>query len=162
MKTKSLATSCILLSVGFILHAIVPGIGTMKPDFLLAMMILAIVINPVFSMAMSIAFVASILSALTTVFPGGQILSFLDKFGSAIVIYLLFQFLKSKTYSIVLVSAVGTFISGIIFILGAMFISGMDTSLLSLIGIVVIPTTILNTILIKFVYERVLTRLKIV
>lgn len=163
MKTKSLVVSCILLSVGFVLHALVPGIGTMKPDFMLAMMILAIVINPTFEVALSTGLLAGILSALTSVFPGGQILSLFDKVIAAFVVLAILKgvgAMKPRS-KVVLVSAVGTLVSGMVFLTGACFVLNMGTSVFSLFPIVVLPTIILNLGLNDFIYTRVLSALKL-
>lgn len=150
MKTKSLVVSCLLLSVGVVLHALIPGVtflGGIKPDFLLAMMILAIYLSPDFKTALTSGVLAGILSALTTTFPGGQILSLIDKPIAALVTYCLVCAIKQSNFKLAIITFIGTVVSGIVFVSGAIILSGLNVSSLSLIGFVVFPTAVLNTLL---------------
>ena len=150
MKTKSLVVSCLLLSVGVILHALVPGVsflGGIKPDFLLAMMILAIYLSPDSKSAVTTGLLAGILSALTTTFPGGQILSMIDKPAAALVTYCMVRTLKQSNFKLPIITFIGTVVSGIVFVAGAIILSGLNISSFSLIGFVVLPTAVLNTLL---------------
>ena len=150
MKTKSLVISCLLLSVGVVLHALIPGIsflGGIKPDFLLAMMILAIYLSPDPKTAVTTGVLAGILSALTTTFPGGQILSMMDKPVAALVTYCLVRTIKKRNFKLPIITFIGTVVSGIVFVVGAMILSGLKVSSVSLIVFVVLPTAIMNTLL---------------
>ena len=150
MKTKSLVISCLLLSVGVVLHALIPGIsflGGIKPDFLLAMMILAIYLSPDPKTAVTTGVLAGSLSALTTTFPGGQILSMIDKPVAALITYCLFRTIKQSNLKLPIITFVGTVVSGIVFVSGAIILSGLKVSSVSLIVFVVLPTAIMNTLL---------------
>ena len=150
MKTKSLVVSCLLLSVGVVLHALIPGVsflGGIKPDFLLAMMILAIYLSPDSKTGITTGVLAVILSALTTTFPGGQILSMMDKPVAALVTYCLVHTIKKSNFKLPIITFIGTVVSGIVFVVGAMILSGLKVSSVSLIVFVVLPTAIMNTLL---------------
>ena len=150
MKTKSLVVSCLLLSVGVFLHALIPGVsflGGIKPDFLLAMMILAIYLSPDSKTGITTGVLAGILSALTTTFPGGQILSMMDKAVAALVTYCLVRTIKKSNFKLPIITFIGTVVSGIVFVVGAMILSGLKVSSVSLIVFVVLPTAIMNTLL---------------
>lgn len=100
MKTKNLTIAAVLLALGSILHMIVPGIiNGMKPDFLLLMMFISILFNLEIRSVFTIGFVAGIIAAMTTTFPFGQIPSILDKLGSSLLVYVMFN-LALKKYKI--------------------------------------------------------------
>ena len=83
MKTKDLALAAILLAIGLVLHSLVPPIfGGVKPDFLLATMVIAILSQPRLRNTLIIGAAAGLLAALTTGFPGGQIPNIIDKMAS--------------------------------------------------------------------------------
>lgn len=162
MRTKPMIYSCFFLGLGFVLHSIVPGIGGMKPDFLLTMMIAAIFLDRTLVGALSIGFLAGILSALTTVFPGGQILSIMDKLGSAIAVYLVIKGASRVSSSLGIITIIGTLVSGLIFLSLAASIMKMGSEVILLFFIVVIPTVILNFLINVYLIKPVLCRLKVV
>ena len=61
----------------------------MKPDMMLLMMFLAIVLFPEKKNVLVVALGCGLLSALTTGFPGGQIPNIIDKLVTAFVFYFL-------------------------------------------------------------------------
>lgn len=155
MKTRELVVSCILLSLGFVSHAMIPGfVGGIRPDFLLAMMILAISMTTTLKMAFVCGVIAGIMAALSTSFPGGEVLSLVDKLASAFAVYFLFKLFDNVT----IITFVGTLVSGFIFVFGAMLLNGLDVTMFKLLYIVVIPTAILNALMNGLISTRITKR----
>ena len=151
MNTKELTKSAIFLAIGTILHYIVPGlVGGMKPDFLLLMMFLAILLNTKLKSALTVSILGGIIAALTTTFPGGQIPSVLDKLISGLFVYFIASLLTSNnklsSIAVTILTALGTLVSGIIFAGTAAIIVGLPQGLsfTALIATVVIPTTLIT------------------
>lgn len=151
MNTKNLTRSAILLAIGTILHYIVPGIiGGMKPDFLLLMMFLAILLDLNFKSALTVSVIAGVIAALTTTFPGGQIPSIIDKLISGLfVYYVAVLFTKQNKISSVftaVISGIGTVISGVVFVGFALQIVGLPEGLsfTTMVLTVVLPTALIT------------------
>ena len=130
MKVKQLTTSAILLALGAILHAVVPGtFAGLKPDFFLSMMFLAIFINfnPTNIAATSIA--CGIISAMTTNFPGGQLPNIIDKCITGVVVGLMIYALKKlsvpESVKMGIIGFIGTLLSGLAFLGSAALIVGL-------------------------------------
>ena len=152
MKTKQLVTNSLLLAVGFLLHYVTPAIGLpMQIDFSLITLILIINLNKnSFSTCIASGLVTGIFSGLTTKFPMGLIPNIIDKLVTTIAVYLLIRLLDktalhNKIKSIV-VNAVGTLVSGTVFLCSALLLVGLPTQFSLLFVTVVIPATIVNTI----------------
>ena len=152
MKTKQLTTNAVLLAVGFLLHYVTPAIGLpMQIDFSLITMILVITLNKnSFSTCVAGGIATGIFSGLTTKFPMGLIPNIIDKLVTTVAVYLLIRLLdktalNSKIKAIV-VSAVGTLISGTVFLCSALLLVGLPAPFSLLFVTVVIPATIVNTI----------------
>ncbi len=149
MKTKDLALAAILLAIGLVLHSLVPPIfGGVKPDFLLATMVIAILSQPRLRNTLIIGAAAGLLAALTTGFPGGQIPNIIDKIASALLTLVLIKVTLSKHSMLVLglISGVITLFSGLVFLTSALLIVGLPAPLSTLFVIVVIPTAIANAL----------------
>ena len=159
MKLKNNIFTTLLLTIGFVLHHITPGIlGGMKFDFLLAFMFVSLLLNPKFENAIMSGILAGVLSAATTTFPGGQIPNILDKLFTCLILFGIIKFLyRFKINSIIvgLIGGLGTFLSGMIFLTSAAFISGLPAPMTALIVTIVLPTTIINAIGTIFVYKIV-------
>ena len=143
-QVKKLTISGILLSVGFILHQIMPaGIGSVTFDFV-GVLFIIIIINRDFKSALVSGIAAGIIAALTSKFPGGQIPNILDKTITAIIIYLLIGLLNRLPNGVMLgiVGLVGTLISGTIFLGSASVLAGLPASFYALFIGVVIPTAV--------------------
>jgi len=149
MKTKEIALAAILLAAGLVLHSVTPPIlGGVKPDFLLATMVIAILSQPKFRNTLLIGIVAGILAALTTGFPGGQIPNIIDKIASAFLTLALIR-VSVKMHSMVvlgLISGLVTIFSGFVFLSSALLIVGLPAPLSVLFAVVVLPTAVANTI----------------
>ena len=149
MKTKEIALAAILLASGLVLHSVVPPVfGGVKPDFLLATMVIAILSQPRLRNTVIIGVVAGLLAALTTGFPGGQIPNIVDKILTALISLALIKATLGMHSMIVvgLISGAITFFSGFIFLASALLLVGLPAPLSVLFVVVVIPTAFANTI----------------
>lgn len=164
MKLKNNIFTTLLLAIGFVLHQITPGIlGGMKFDFLVAFMIVSILLNHKFENAVLTGLLAGFLSAMATTFPLGQIPNIIDKVLTSIILVILIKLLSKfnlNTFLVGLIGGIGTFISGMIFLTSAAFISGLPAPMLALIVTIVIPTSLLNMIGTVFIYKTVKLSLK--
>ena len=152
MKTKQLVTNALLLAIGFLLHYFTPAIGLpMQIDFSLITLILIINLNKNnFNVGIASGIATGIFSGMTTKFPAGLIPNIIDKILTTVAVYLLIKLLdktalhnKIKT---IVVNAVGTLVSGIVFLVSALLLVGLPSPFSVLFITVVIPATIVNTI----------------
>ena len=152
MKTKQIVTNSLLLAVGFLLHYVTPAIGLpMQIDFSLITLILVINLNKnSFSTCIAGGIATGIFSGITTKFPLGFIPNIVDKIMTTIAVYLLIKLLDKTTLSskvkAVITNAVGTVISGTVFLCSALLLVGLPAPFSLLFVTVVIPATIVNTI----------------
>ena len=153
MKTKQLTINALLLAVGFILHYVTPAIGIpMQIDFSLITMILVINLNKNnLGSCIASGVVTGIFSGLTTKFPLGLIPNIIDKIVTTIAVYFLVKLLnktalhnKIKT---IVVNAVGTLVSGIVFLASALLLVGLPAPFSVLFITVVIPAIAVNTVI---------------
>ena len=151
--TKQLVTNSLLLAVGFILHAVTPTLGLpMQIDFSLITLVLIINFNRnSFSTCLASGVATGIFSGITTKFPLGFIPNILDKITTAIVVYLLIKLLDktalhSKIKAIV-VNAIGTLVSGAVFLVSALLFTGLPAPFSLLFATVVIPAIAVNTVI---------------
>ena len=150
--TKQLVTNSLLLAVGFLLHYVTPAIGLpMQIDFSLITLILVIILNKnSFSTCIAGGIATGIFSGITTKFPLGFIPNIVDKIMTTIAVYFLVKLLdKTALHSkikAVITNAVGTLVSGIVFLVSALFLVGLPAPFSLLFATVVIPATIVNTI----------------
>ena len=152
-KTKQLVTNSLLLAVGFLLHYVTPAIGLpMQIDFSLITLVLIITLNRnSFSTCIASGVATGIFSGITTKFPLGFIPNIIDKITTAIVVYLLIKLLDktalhSKIKTIV-VNAVGTLVSGTVFLCSALLLTGLPAPFGLLFVTVVIPAIVVNTVI---------------
>ena len=152
MKTKQLVTNSLLLAVGFLLHYVTPAIGIpMQIDFSLITLILVITLNKTsFSTCLASGVATGIFSGLTSKFPMGLIPNIIDKLVTTIAVYLLIKLLdktalNSKIKAIA-VNAIGTVISGTVFLVSALLLVGLPAPFGVLFITVVIPAIVVNTI----------------
>ncbi|WP_077367130.1 tryptophan transporter [Anaerosalibacter sp. Marseille-P3206] len=165
MKFKNNIITALLLTIGFILHQITPGIlGGMKFDFLLSFIFISLLINRTFNNAILTALLGGILSAMTTTFPGGQLPNIIDKLVTCLILFVIINSIKNlKLNSIVvsILSGLGTFISGTTFLLSALLITGLPIPFATLMLTVVLPTIFINGLGTAFLYEIIKRALKI-
>ena len=152
-KTKQLVTNSLLLAVGFLLHYVTPAIGLpMQIDFSLITLVLIINLNKNnLGSCIASGVVTGIFSGLTTKFPLGLIPNIIDKIVTTIVIYLLLKLLDKTTLSskikAIVVNAVGTLVSGVVFLASALLFTGLPAPFFVLFTTVVIPAIAVNTVI---------------
>lgn len=165
MKLKDYIFTTFLLAIGLILHQITPGIfGGMKFDFLLIFMFVSILINVKLKNIILTALLGGLLSAMTTTFPGGQLPNILDKIVTCIVVFGLIRLFKNyylNIFVVGLIGGIGTFVSGMTFLISAAFIIGLPAPMKVLVTGIVIPTTLINIIGTVFIYRLVNKSLKL-
>ncbi|MFJ5622495.1 tryptophan transporter [Peribacillus loiseleuriae] len=159
MNTKVLVSLSLLMGLGAVLHLVVPGFAFgVKPDMMLTMMFLAIILFPEKKNVFLVAVAAGVISGLTTTFPGGFIPNIIDKFISAFLFYFMFLAIQKFTKSIIsigVLTAVGTIISGTVFLTSAYFLAGLPKSFLMLFSGAVLPAIVLNVIAMAIIYPIV-------
>ena len=153
MKTKQLVINSLLLAVGFILHYVTPAIGLpMQIDFSLITLVLIINLNKnSFSTCLAAGIATGIFSGITTKFPLGFIPNIIDKITTAIAVYLLIKLLdKTALHSkikAIIVNAIGTLVSGVVFLASALLLVGLPAPFSVLFITVVIPAIAVNTVI---------------
>ena len=153
MKTKQLVINSLLLAVGFILHYVTPAIGLpMQIDFSLITLILIINLNKnSFSTCLASGVATGIFAGLTTKFPLGFIPNIIDKIMTTIFVYLLIRLLDKTTLhskiKAIVVNAVGTLVSGVVFLVSALLLVGLPAPFSVLFITVVIPAIVVNTVI---------------
>jgi hypothetical protein len=164
MNTKNLVALALLVGIGAVLHAVIPGIFLgMKPDMMLAMMFLGIILFPDFKSVLLLGIVTGLISGITTTFPGGLIPNIIDKFITSFVFFGLFLSLnkfRNNIVSVAILTAVGTIISGTAFLTSAYFIVGLPGAFTGLFAAVVLPAAVINTIAMIVIYPIALSIVK--
>lgn len=160
MNTRVLVILSLLVGIGAVLHAIAPPIlFGMRPDMLLAMMFLGIMFFPKPKYVVLLAIVTGIMSALTTTVPGGQLANVIDKPITAFLFMGLFLLIKNKVngnISAPVLTAIGTAISGSVFLLTALYIVGlMEGAFFPMFAAIVLPAAAVNTIVMVIIYPVV-------
>ena len=150
MNTKVLVMLSLLVGIGAVLHAVIPGIVFgMKPDLMLIMMFLGIFLFPNLKNTILLGSATGVISGLTTTFPGGMIPNLIDKFFTALLMYGIFRLVQKlgKTFAVSLgLTFIGTLISGLLFLGSAYLIVGLPGPFLTLAAVVVLPATVINTV----------------
>ncbi|MFH5834607.1 tryptophan transporter [Proteiniclasticum sp. C24MP] len=163
MNVKKMTLSAILIAIGYILHQVVPGIpflGGMKMDFLLVMMFFSIFLMDNYREVLAVALVCGIISALTTTFPGGQIANMVDKVITGSLVFIVYKSMGQRIPRIMKISVIamfGTIVSGAIFLSVGLALSGAPISFMDLFIGIVLPTSVLNTVMSVFM-EKIMER----
>jgi len=169
MKTNILVLLALFMGIGAVLHMLAPPIlFGMKPDIMLPMMFIGILLFPKANYVLLLAVATGVISALTTTAPGGQISNLVDKPITAFIFFALLVIIPKKfnrkIVSPVLV-AVGTAISGTVFLVMALYVIGLlPGSFLPMFIGVVLPAMLFNVIFIIILYpilENILRRSQI-
>lgn len=159
MKLKDMVLTALLLSIGLILHQITPPIvGGMKPNFLLAMLFVALYINSSPKNAFLAGVIGGIFAALTTSFPGGQVANFFEEIITAFVVSFLIKLTAkiSPHLSVPLVGFIGTVESGTVFLAIALLVVGsLPVAFPVLFVTIVIPAAVINTFVTYICYNVV-------
>ena len=151
-NTKQLVTNALLLAVGFLLHYVTPTLGLpMQIDFSLITLILVITLNRnSFGTCIASGLVTGIFAGITSKFPFGLVPNIVDKIMTTIFVYLLIRLLDKTTLhskiKAVITNAVGTVISGTVFLVSALLLVGLPAPFSVLFITVVIPAVAVNTI----------------
>ncbi|MFN2746924.1 MULTISPECIES: tryptophan transporter [Bacillus] len=161
MKTKELVAMALFAAIGAALHAVIPPFFYgMKPDMMLIMMFMGILLFPKVQNVLVIGIVTGIISALTTAFPGGQLPNIIDKPITALIFFAVFlavKKLKNRTVTASVLTAAGTILSGTIFLAAALLIVGLpgNQGFAALFTLVVLPAALINTIAMFVIYPIV-------
>ncbi|MFL0251838.1 tryptophan transporter [Clostridium neuense] len=149
MNIKKIVINSLLLAIGAILHQITPPLVLgMKPDFYLALLFIIIVLNDDYKTCLCCGIVAGILSAVSTTFPGGQLPNIIDKFVTTNIIFLIlipFRKILNNQIKVIAITAIGTLISGFVFLSSAAIMVGLPGSFKVLFLSIVIPACAINT-----------------
>lgn len=160
MNLRKLVTNSLFLAIGVILHQITPPlVNGMKPDFLLAMIFIIILLNNDYKTILITALAAGIFSAATTSFPGGQVPNIIDKFVTCNILYIVLIPMKkisNNQIKIILISSLGTILSGSVFLLSALLLVGLPAPFSILFFSIVLPATLINTVVTSFLYNTVI------
>ncbi len=150
MKLRGMILTSLLIAIGLVLHYIVPPIaGGMKPDFLLAMLFVALYIDNSPKNTFVAGLLAGIFAALTSTFPGGQIANIVDKFLTAFAVMAMIKAFArfNSNLTVLITSFVGTIFSGVVFLQTALFVVGsLPVAFPVLFATVVIPTALINIV----------------
>lgn len=164
MKTKNLVVLALLVGIGAVLHTVIPGFGGgMKPDMMILMMFLGIILFPDKKSVLLLSIVSGVIAALTTSFPGGQIPQIIEKPITAFVflgMFLLFGKYRTNIVSVTILAALGTIVSGSVFLGLALAIAGLPAPFLVLFVTVVLPAVALNAIFMFILYPVTMTIVK--
>jgi hypothetical protein len=156
MNTKNLVALSLLVGMGAVLHAIVPGFFLgMKPDMMLTMMFLGIVLFPDKKSVLLVGAVTGLISGLTTTFPGGLVPNIIDKPVTAFVFFGILYMMKkyqSSIYTVAALTAIGTVVSGIVFLGSAYYLVGLPGPFAALFAAVVLPAAAFNTVFMAILY----------
>ncbi|WP_342506199.1 tryptophan transporter [Sporosarcina sp. FSL K6-2383] len=167
MNTKNLVLMALLVAVGAALYLIIPGYGEgMKPDFMLTMMFIGILLFPQTKNVFLLAVTTGVISGLFSSFPGGFVPNIVDKFVTAFVIYALVITFKKFTGNMIattIMTGIGTILSGSIFLSVALFLLGVTipgfaspmVAFTTLFVAVVLPAIAMNCIAFFIIYPIV-------
>ncbi|MBB5325362.1 hypothetical protein HNQ34_002462 [Anoxybacillus tepidamans] len=158
MNAKVLVSLALLVGIGAVLHTVVPGFFFgMKPDMMLTMMFLGIMLFPNKKAVILLGAAIGIISGITTSFPGGLLPNMIDKPITAFAFFALLLLGKKygqTTKLAAMLTAIGTIFSGVIFLTAALLIVGLPggVAFSSLFVAVVLPTAVINMIVMIIVY----------
>ena len=131
----------------------------MQCDFSLAILfsLLILVTEKDYKLSLAVGMCFGIASALTTKMPMGNIANLVDKFVTTNLIFLFIPFASNKIKDdtlFLIVSFIGTFISGSVFILTAIAFGAFAIDMyIPLLATVVAPSMIVNTIVGFFIFK---------
>jgi hypothetical protein len=151
-----------LVAVGAALYLIIPGInGGMKPDFMLTMMFIGILLFRDVKSVFILTIATGVLSGLFSTFPLGFLPNIVDKLITGFVFYAVIKLFKSISSNLIasnVLVGLGTLLSGFIFLSVAIFILGVDVPFLFLYATVVLPAVVLNG-LAFFLIQPIVTKI---
>ena len=137
-----------LIAVGTALYLVIPGInGGMKPDFMLTMMFIGILLFRDVKSVFILTIATGVLSGLFSTFPLGFFPNIVDKLITGFAFYAVIKSFKSISSNLIastVLVGLGTLLSGFIFLSVAIFILGVELPFLFLFATVVLPAVVLN------------------
>ncbi len=152
MRMYDLVLAALLVGIGLILHGVFPGIlAGMKPDFSLVMLFIVLLLVPDKRVGFITGIATGIITALTTTFPMGQIPNIVDKLVTTLVVMALVTVIPRKLV-LPCTGILGTLVSGVTFLTTAAIIAELGASFTSLMGVVVLPATVINTVALLLLY----------
>lgn len=150
MNLKRMIINSVLLAIGAILHQVVPPLlFGMKPDISLAMLFIILIFNREYKTCLAAGIVAGLLAAATTTFPGGQFANVIDKFITVNIMFAVLKPLRDRLNNqikVIFITAVGTIVSGSVFLTTVLLTVGLSGSFNVLFVSVVLPAAVVNTI----------------
>lgn len=164
MKTKNITLSAIFMAVGLVLHFVVPPVFFgVKPDFLLSMMFISLIISDDIKEALLVGIAGGVMSALTTGFPGGQIPNFIEKIIVSVAIFYLIKTMGKtglNTIKIVIIFALGTCLSGVLFLLMALGFTNQLNMFIPSLPVVLVAMVVnpIFGILLNTIYETYISK----
>ncbi|MDN4493172.1 tryptophan transporter [Ureibacillus aquaedulcis] len=166
MNTKNLVLMALLVGVGAVLYLVIPGfVQGMKPDFMLTMMFIGILLFPTFKETFLLAITTGVLSGLFSTFPGGFFPNIIDKSITGFVflgIVLAVGHLIQKVATGTVLVGICTIVSGTIFLSMALLLAGLpgDATFGFLFVTVVLPAVAFNAIAFIIIYPIITNLLK--
>lgn len=157
MRTKDLVLLALFMGIGAVLHMIAPPIlFGMKPDIMLPMMFLGIMLFPKANYVLVLSIATGVISALTTTAPGGQISNMVEKPITAFIFFALLLLIpkhfNTKITTPILIT-IGTIISGTTFLIMALYVVGlMGGSFIPMFAAVVLPAVLFNVVFTIILY----------
>jgi hypothetical protein len=151
MKLRQSIFSALLLAIGYVLHLVAaPFLGGMKPDLLLSMLFIALLLVDDVQVNLQTGLLAGLIAAMTTTFPGGQIPNIIDKLIVTLLLMAVLKLIRGRLPQPILagtLALLGTLVSGSVFLLSALFIVGLPAPFEALFVAVVLPATLANTVI---------------
>lgn len=165
MNTKNLVLMALLVGVGTVLYLVVPGYGGgMKPDFMVLMMCLGIILFPSVKETFVVSVTTGVISGLLSTFPGGFVPNIIDKIITAFIFLLVVLALKQLVNNVVVgavIVGLGTIVSGTVFLTSAILIANLAADAFGFLFVtVVLVTGGLNAIAFVIVYPIITNILK--
>jgi len=165
MNLRKMILTSLFLALGLILNQVMPPIlFGMKPDIMICMMFIAIMLNKDdYKMTLMIGIIGGLFAAMTTTFPGGQLPNIIDKLVTANFVFFLYKVLDKKfsgQAQIFTAAILGTFISGTVFLGSAALIVGLPGSFTALMLAVVLPAAAMNAVGCNLLYNATVISLK--
>jgi ABC-type multidrug transport system fused ATPase/permease subunit len=161
MNIRKLVINSLLLAIGAILSQMTPPLVLgMKPDFSLALLFIIILFNNDYKTCICAGIVAGMLAAITTTFPGGQLPNIIDKIITTNIMFLFLMPLRNvlnNQIKILIVTAVGTIVSGTVFLTSAFYIVGLPAgaSFRLLFISAVIPACVINVVVAAVLFNAI-------
>jgi len=148
----------LLLAMGLVLHYVTPSTGTpVKPDFLLSMLFVCLLIFDDISLGISAGVAAGILSGLTTSVPGGFLPNLIDKIITTVAFIGLIRVFKkyiNQYVTSIIVPIIGTIFSGTIFLLAAILLGVFPPqTFMPAFITAVLPATVGNVVLVAILFS---------